>query len=300
MSLPAPTVSGIDVNAERLKDVERRRAAPAPNIAGAVRDAVTVTNAVTEMSEAEKARQQAQWFQKEYVDKGWEGYEKLWQESGAPPAADPKIVRQSIGDSPVAAFKYLGELGEKVKAKAATEAYNKTLTGDDAAAAAAGVKPETIYTEKNKRATVADKTASAEKIAGIRKAATLAAKGAAEALANAKDAGVIAAIEKETARQTDINADIDATEADPDMTEGAKRRKIDQLTRDLSASSSRVSGYLTRVKDVAKADSIIDAGKNDPPPPPEGATVWRLGPDGKTMFEYNSKTKQPTGKSRPK
>ncbi len=300
MSLPAPTVSGIDVNAERLKDVERRRAAPIPNIAGAAKEAIVVSNAVTEMTEAQKAREQAQWFQKEYVDKGWEGYEKLWQESGAPPAADPRIVRQSIGDSPVAAFKYLGDLAEKAKAKEAEVTYKATLTGDDAAAAAAGVKPEKIYEEKNKRNAVADKAASAEKIALIRKAATAASKAAADALAAAKDAGVIAAIEKETKRQADIDAEIDAIESDPDMVTGAKRRKIDQLSRDLSASASRVSGYLTRVKDVAKATDIIDEGGKKDPPPPASATVWRLGPDGKTLFEYNAETKKPTGNSRPK
>lgn len=260
---PPPSASNLDVSAEQLRDVERRRTAPAPDLAKAGMDALRVGSAVVEISEAQKARQIAQEFQKNYVDKGWEGYEKLWQEAGAPPAAAPQVVRGAYGDSPAAAFKYLGELNERATTKAAMDKYKSTLTGEDRAAAEAGVKPEKIYEEKNKRAALSDKTASAEKIAGIRKAATIAAKAATAALADAKDAGVIAAIEKEVDRQADIRADIDEIESDPDMSGTAKRRKIDQLTRDLSASDTRVSGYLTRVKDVGKATEIIEKGGKD-------------------------------------
>src|SRR5690606_27450973 len=85
MMLPLPTVSNIDVTAERLKDVERDAARPLPDLAGGATKALQVGAAAVEMGEQDKARQEAQWFQKEYVDKGWEGAEKLWQETGADP-----------------------------------------------------------------------------------------------------------------------------------------------------------------------------------------------------------------------
>ncbi len=302
MMLPLPTTSEIDTTAEQLKDIERRRSAPVPNIAGAAVDAIKVGSGVQQIADANDARAQAQWFQKEYVDKGWEGYEKLWKESGAPAAAAPQIVRQAYNDSPVAAFKYLGELGEKAKAKEGTEAYAASIEKDDPESAAAvrtgAIKPETVFTQRQTssradKATAA-RTAIAEEKRSFDKIQKDLDRAVAWARVNKTSKGVnLSALEQ---NQKDLDAivkEIDKLEADgtaildPGKLTDARtrRRSLENLVRSTVA----------KIPDggVAEADT--------PPPPPAATTfVWRTSKDGKTEYEFNADTKQPTGKSRPK
>jgi len=155
MMLPLPTVSNIDVTAERLKDVERDAARPLPDLAGGATKALQVGAAAVEMGEQDKARQEAQWFQKEYVDKGWEGAEKLWQETGADPSMNPAYWRSAPNAAPGAYFEMMGR---KVAAKEEAEREAKlnetfaaTVEGEDPLTAelvrTGGIDRKTGYTQ---------------------------------------------------------------------------------------------------------------------------------------------------------
>lgn len=127
MILPLPTVSNIDVTAERLRDVDRDAARPLPDIAGTAVKAIQTGAAVQEMGEQERRRQEADWFQKEYVDKGWEGADKMWKEMGSPSDMNPAYWRTAVGDAPA---KYFEALGKKAEEKAAAERRKAFAAGE--------------------------------------------------------------------------------------------------------------------------------------------------------------------------
>ncbi len=268
MMLPLPTVSDVDVNAERLKDVERDRTRPLPNIAGAAVDALKVGAAVTEMSEQERLRAEARQFQTEYVDKGWEGAQALWQKSGADPTMDPKFWRTAPNATPSAWFEALGKKADETKKKEAVSKYETLVASGTATpaelsaaeiAAGKAVSPEKgldaikatadrgFKAEENTKAVT-----SREKIASLRAAATRVAASIRSALTTAKDAGVIAAIERENGRLADIEAEISDAEANTDMSSVAVRRLTDRLGREASVINSRISSFTAKVSDPSK------------------------------------------------
>lgn len=131
MILPLPTVSNIDVTAERLRDVDRDAARPLPDIAGTAMKAIQTGAAVQEMGEQERRRQEADWFQKEYVDKGWEGADKMWKEMGSPSDMNPAYWRTAVGDAPAKYFEALGKKMEEKKESTLANEYASTIEAED-------------------------------------------------------------------------------------------------------------------------------------------------------------------------
>lgn len=169
MILPLPTVSNIDVTAERLRNVDRDAARPLPDIAGTAMKAIQTGAAVQEMGEQERRRQEADWFQKEYVDKGWEGADKMWKEMGSPSDMNPAYWRTAVGDAPAKYFEALGKkIAEKeekknIKAYAAEEADPALRI-----ALESGILPVKDHiTEKGRNDRSRAEIASREKIASV-------------------------------------------------------------------------------------------------------------------------------------
>ncbi len=309
MMLPVPTVSDIDVNAERLKDVERDRTRPLPNIAGAAVDALKVGAAVTEMSEQERLRAEARQFQTEYVDKGWEGAQALWQKSGADPSMDPKFWRTAPNATPSAWFEALGKKADETKKKEAVSKYETLVASGTATPAelsaaeieaGKSVSPEkgldAIKATADRGFKAAENTkniTSREKIAHDRSEA------AKEAARIRRDAAKLngddkAQVDYFLENKKNLEDQIEAVYA---------KYGTDASTRSYSISpedKKEIDG-LSRQRDdaVRQANILIRKGAN-----PNGgdtggsATVWRKAADGKE-YEYDAATKKPTGKSRP-
>lgn len=289
--LPLPTVSPIDTTEAALSDIERQRALKAPNIAGAVTDAVNTGLAVnkaaqdqadaqTARTDAQAARERAQWFQKNYVDQGWEGYNKAWQEAGSPAEADPRFVRKAVGDAPTDAFAFLHTVVDKNDAKKAISDYetalkDKTKTPEElsALAIAAGksvslekgleaIKSEADRTSRE--AYEAAKLKTAKTIADVRANATKTAASIRAALASATDAGVIAALTRENDLQDKWDADLKAIEdkraamtPSQVILDKSGDAEIARINREMAASNARVTGLVAKVRDVTKIPEHI-------------------------------------------
>lgn len=139
MMLPLPTTTDLDVTAEKLKEVERdrRQGAAGLDIAGAAGAAQQAAANSTAMSEHATEREQAQWFQQNYVDKGWQGAEALWKELGSPGELNPRYARTSPDAAPATWFQMAAKYKDVKKDEAGAEKYAASIEGEDKEAAAA-------------------------------------------------------------------------------------------------------------------------------------------------------------------
>jgi len=135
MSLPAISAPGIDVDAARLKQVDREfeEAPKSVNVAQPLFAGIQTGEALNEVIAKSDERQKTSMMQ-QLLDKGWEGYTEVWRAAGAPPKAAPDLLK-SLGEKPLTGYTLLAEEQKKAKIEGATtkftELQSKGVLGDD-------------------------------------------------------------------------------------------------------------------------------------------------------------------------
>lgn len=264
MPLPLPYAPNIDVDAERLRMAREQGARPPVDVGASVAPAISGALALQQALDDKNKKEAARIVQQEYIDKGLDGARKAWEEAGSPAGKNPdayffpNMTTEQTRDAGVAYLKDLTDWKTKdTETKGRGEFAKSYLERGGDKAVAAGVesgilKPETVITEEGKSKREKEASDNREKIASIRAVATKTAASIRQALQENKDAGAVAAIERENQRLADIEAEITSAESDTTMSSGAIRRLTDRLNREASSIDSRISAYMTRVSDPSK------------------------------------------------
>ncbi len=273
--LPLPSVSDLDVTAEKLKDVEAEYAA-APkgiNALGAVDAGLQTADALNERFAKMDAKQRAAEFQK-VLDTGWEGYEAAL--AASPLAADPSLKPLKTGDAKIDAqmlplkWKEFSEklAGHNVQAdldagKTPEEASRNLATIDpkvplDMAGKAAERKATAAEKEADRTAVAANNTAdnlSREKIAGEKIAADKALETLKQTLKDTSVKGPLRAqTEKDAKELNGLNKKMQAMESD--LASPAVAIKYNDLAVQRRA-------VLKRIADAGEKGVMVEA-KDDP------------------------------------
>ncbi len=183
--LPLPYAPSIDVDAERLRNVDREAARPAVDVGAGLAQGIATGMTMKTALEADNKKQAAEIFQKEYLDKGNEGIAKMVAEAGDAAKGFPIQAYQIPAGTPpdkardmvLLAAKDLTGYKEKAKDEKNQQAFQDTLKNPNAtpqdksaAAAAAGAKAGELLTYDATVAKAGDEAKKLERRAEFLKA----------------------------------------------------------------------------------------------------------------------------------
>ncbi len=128
MPLPTLTAPGIDVDAARLKQVDRQfeETPKSVNLAQPLLAGIQTGEQMNEVIAKADDRQRTLMMQ-QLLDQGWEGYDKEWKAAGSPPKAAPDLLK-SLGEKPLTGYTMLAEEAKKVATTKASDKFSELKT----------------------------------------------------------------------------------------------------------------------------------------------------------------------------